>query len=105
MSDPQNSEAAFRQEISDKLEGLGASSACPFCGNTSWHVLDDPTLEAAVPVYLKSKTLEAAPQVRAPQLTSIPLYVLSCTRCAFVRLHSKALLDATKKIPPNEGGS
>jgi hypothetical protein len=65
------------------------SSGCPVCGTEDWHISDEPDFEANL-------VLLTAPGGALTQpIAHMPVYVLVCSKCAFVRMHAKSYVEHT----------
>jgi predicted RNA-binding Zn-ribbon protein involved in translation (DUF1610 family) len=65
------------------LEQAGAKLDCPSCGGQDWSRNPDPV---ALPTMVPDGNL----------LPAAPAYMLVCTKCGFVRLHSTKTLHGDK---------
>lgn len=68
------------------LKKRAAFTACPSCGKDQWQFLTTPDHTAAVPL-IQDDDGWIAPPAR------VPVYVLICRNCAFVRMHAKIDVD------------
>ena len=63
------------------------SGDCPFCKSPSWDVINFPQgLEGAIPG-------RPPRPVFSSQEATMPVVVLSCTNCGYIRLHSLSKID------------
>lgn len=77
---------AISSRLTDFLKQRGASVACPSCGKSQWKHVHVPEHTGAVPL-IQDDGAWVAPPAR------IPVYVLVCANCAFVRMHAKIDVD------------
>jgi uncharacterized Zn finger protein len=68
--------------VGDKVTELGAHATCPYCGNTSWQVLEDAAI-----------VRQWSNNIPSP---GIPIALMICNKCGNIRMNS---LDTLKLLP------
>ncbi len=68
------------------LKKRQAQTACPSCGKDQWQFLTPPEHTAAVPLVQDNGGWVSPP-------ARVPVYILVCRNCAFVRMHAKINVD------------
>ena len=79
-----------RTIVLEYLKKAGSGENCPSCANNSWSLLTHiATLPATIKVVGK--------------ITTIPVVVLICDTCAFMRLHSAIKMGVHKRVGVSDG--
>lgn len=73
-------------KLTSFLKNRQASTACPSCGTDQWQFVDAAGHTGAVPLVQDDGGWVAPP-------ARVPVYLLICRNCAFVRMHAKADVD------------
>lgn len=80
------------RELENFLTSRGASRECPFCGHDVWsHVRLDVETTLRIPGYTRDRVTHG-----------IEVFVVSCTNCAFMRLHSPEVIRGEAKQLPDD---
>ena len=80
------------RELENFLASRGASLECPFCGHDVWaHVRLDP-----------ETTLRITGETAGVHIPGIEVFVVTCTNCAFMRLHSPEVIRGEARELPED---
>lgn len=80
------SQKLTKQGTVDLLTKLGALKPCPACGHQHWNLLDEDAEGLPSLLLQRSEVFNIPP----PRL---PLVVLVCVNCGFLRQHAKLFLE------------
>lgn len=75
-------------ETKEVFKRLNAVKPCPACGHARWIMMVDAEDSAAIVLVPRSQ------QLPREHLRYMPLSVMLCENCAFVRPHATAILQA-----------
>lgn len=87
-STPIAAEALSEAETKEAFERLGAVKPCPACGHGRWVMMVDAHDYSAIPLIPHGRALPR------DHMRHIPLTVMICENCAFIRPHATAILRA-----------
>jgi hypothetical protein len=76
-------------EIKDFITAKTTNKFCPICAKGDWEIMGGP---GAIPAIVG---MDDNGGIGFPART-IPLVVLACTHCAYIRLHSLGMISAWK---------
>lgn len=81
-------DALSEADTKEAFERLKAVKPCPACGHGRWVMMVDPHDYSAIPLIPHGK------EMSRDHMRHIPLTVMLCENCAFVRPHATAILRA-----------